>query len=236
MSDKLYLTCDCVGSAQVETFLSESTGSDNNKLCFRGKFQEAESKNINGRIYSKSILDREVIRLSDAVNNGRLVGELDHPSDSVIHFENASHKITKIWWDGNNLMGEGQILSTPAGEILQCLVKDGVPIGISSRGVGSGKTNDSGEMVIDENYKLITFDVVADPSTSNAYASPVKKENKQTNEHGAKTSDHNNSKEPNPKNHTKTEANLIDTTKNDNKKINYQAVIAFLKGSFQEKI
>lgn len=95
--------------------------------------------------------------------------------DSIVHLTNASHKITKLWWEGNILMGEGEALSTPHGKVLSALLADGAVFGISSRGVGSGKLNENGILVIGENYKLITFDAVADPSTINAYQKQVSK-------------------------------------------------------------
>ena len=91
-------------------------------------------------------------------------------SDSIIHFEKASHLITDLWWEGNVLMGEGEILPTPHGRILESLIKSGVRVGISSRGVGNGQVRPGdGVLVIGESYKLITFDIVADPSTFSAY-------------------------------------------------------------------
>ena len=98
---------------------------------------------------------------------------MDHPTDSIIHFTNASHKVTKLWWENNTLMGEGVILNTPSGKILRSLINDGVRVGISSRGVGNGKVNEDGILVIGESYKLITFDAVADPSTYAAFQKKV---------------------------------------------------------------
>ena len=94
-------------------------------------------------------------------------------SDSIIHFANCSHKITKLWWEGKTLMGEGLILDTPMGKLLRALINCGVRIGISSRGVGNGKVNEDGILVIGESYKLITFDAVADPSTTSAFQEKV---------------------------------------------------------------
>lgn len=93
--------------------------------------------------------------------------------DSIVHFKDASHKITKLWWEGKTLMGEGVILNTPCGKILRSLISDGVRIGISSRGVGSGSVNENGILVIGESYKLITFDTVSDPSTYSAFQKKV---------------------------------------------------------------
>lgn len=142
-------------------------------IKFRGKLQEADAVNKNNRKYTKSILEQNVKGLKEILENGGLVGELDHPSDSIVHFTNASHKITKLWWEGNVLMGEGVILSTPSGKVLQALISDGVRIGMSSRGVGNGKVDSSGVLVIGESYKLITFDAVADPSTYAAFQERV---------------------------------------------------------------
>jgi hypothetical protein len=174
VDNKMYLICDCVGSADIQ-ILNESNGSSmsSGPIRFRGKFQEADTLNKNRRRYGYPTLNREVGRLAEAIGERRLVGELDHPDNSIIHYENASHLITKLWWENKVLMGEGEILSTPAGQILEGIIKAGIPIGISSRGVGSGKTTSEGVMEIDENFRLITFDVVADPSTHSAYAGPI---------------------------------------------------------------
>ena len=140
---------------------------------FRGKFQEADAINKNQRMYPYNVLDINVRRLDEAIKNGGLIGEADHPADSIIHFANCSHKITKLWWEGKTLMGEGLILDTPMGKLLKALINCGVRIGISSRGVGNGKVNEDGILVIGESYKLITFDAVADPSTTAAFQEKV---------------------------------------------------------------
>jgi hypothetical protein len=109
----------------------------------------------------------------ESVRLRRLIGELDHPTDSIVHFSNASHLVTKLWWEGNILMGEGEVLNTPSGMILKKLLEANVGVGISSRGVGNGKVNENGILVIGESYKLITFDAVADPSTFSAFQEKV---------------------------------------------------------------
>ena len=152
-------------------------------IKFRGKFQEAEAVNKNKRLYPRDILEANTKRLIESMNNGGLCGELDHPTDSIVHFMNVSHKITKLWWEGNNLMGEGIILNTPNGRIVRSLISDGVRIGISSRGVGNGKVNENGVLVIGESYKLITFDVVADPSTYAAYQEKVSSDKRESVSH-----------------------------------------------------
>lgn len=166
-----------VSNCKMELNLNEST--DKGLTKFRGKFQEAEAVNKNKRIYPYTILDENLKKLIPVVEARGLVGELDHPADSIVHFEKCSHVITKLWWEGNNLMGEGEILNTPHGKILKALLNDGVRVGISSRGVGNGRNDENGILVIGESYKLITFDAVADPSTYSAYQEKVvgKKEN-----------------------------------------------------------
>ena len=170
--EKLMLLVDCCNGSEFCLELSEST-TVRGLTKFRGKFQEAEAANKNKRIYPFGVLDENVGRLQEAIADRRLIGELDHPTDSIIHFANASHIVTKLWWDANVLMGEGEILNTPHGKVLKALLEDGVKVGISSRGVGTGKVNEDGIMVIGESYKLITFDCVADPSTWEAYQKKV---------------------------------------------------------------
>jgi hypothetical protein len=161
---ELFLVEDCVGYATLA--LNESA---NGVVKFRGKFQEANQVNKNKRMYPYEILNSNVEKLVETVQQRGLFGELDHPTDSIIHLANTSHLITKLWWDGNCLMGEGEILNTPAGKVLRSFIEAGARIGISSRGVGNGQVNNEGVLVIGESYKLITFDAVADPSTPAAY-------------------------------------------------------------------
>ena len=167
------LLIDCCGNSGFELQLSESTSTRGGLTKFRGKFQEAEAVNKNKRMYPYDVLNENIGRLQEAIDDRRLVGELDHPTDSIIHFANTSHVVTKLWWEGNVLMGEGEILNTPSGMILKSLIDGGVKVGISSRGVGNGKVNEDGILVIGESYKLITFDAVADPSTFAAFQEKV---------------------------------------------------------------
>lgn len=173
MDQQMLLIDSCLSSC-FELHLTESA--KNGRTKFRGKFQEAEAVNKNKRIYPYDVLAENVSRLQEAISDRRLLGELDHPADSIIHFANASHIVTKLWWDGNVLMGEGEILTTPSGEVLRRIINDGVKVGISSRGVGNGKVNEEGILVIGESYKLITFDAVADPSCFEAYQKAVVKD------------------------------------------------------------
>lgn len=165
------LLVDCCYDSSMTLELNES--SSDGRVKFRGKLQEAEAENKNKRIYPFKVLDENVKRLKPLIEDRRLVGELDHPTDSIIHFANASHVITRMWWEDTVLMGEGEILNTPHGKVLKALINDGVKIGMSSRGVGNGRTNENGTLIISEGYKLITFDAVADPSTFQAFQEKV---------------------------------------------------------------
>lgn len=178
---KQQLLIDCCNGSGFHLELNESTVKGG-LAKFRGKFQEAEAINKNKRMYPYDVLDENVKKLAEAINDRRLIGELDHPTDSIVHFANASHVVTKLWWENNTLMGEGEILSTPSGRILHALINDGVKIGISSRGVGQGTTNEDGILVIGEGYKLITFDAVADPSTYAAFQERVGTTNRRSDE------------------------------------------------------
>jgi len=172
MNNNQVLFIDGCNNGCFQMNLNESV-TDRGLTKFRGKFQEAEAVNKNKRIYPYGVLDENVKKLIPIIDARGLIGELDHPSDSIVHFEKASHVITKLWWEGNNLMGEGEILNTPHGKILKALLNDGVRVGISSRGVGNGRSDENGILVIGESYKLITFDAVADPSTHSAFQEKV---------------------------------------------------------------
>ncbi len=137
-------------------------------MMLSGKLQEADVQNGNGRIYPRKILEREVKTYQKLVQEKRALGELDHPEDSVINLKNASHMITEMWWDGPNVMGKVKILNTPSGKILQELVNDGVKLGISSRGLGS-VSEAQGRTIVEDDFQLICFDFVSEPSTPNAF-------------------------------------------------------------------
>ena len=137
-------------------------------MILSGKLQEADIQNGNGRIYPQKILEREMKNYTKLVKERRALGELDHPDDSVINLKNASHMVTDVWWDGSNVMGKVQVLNTPSGKILQELVGDGVKLGISSRGMGS-VTESAGQTIVEDDFQLICFDFVSEPSTPNAF-------------------------------------------------------------------
>ena len=133
-----------------------------------GKLQEADCKNGNGRVYEKKILEREVENYQKAIKERRALGELDHPEDQVINLKNASHLVTKVWWDGPSVMGKIQVLATPAGKVLTELINAGIKLGISSRGLGSVEKK-NGKTMVKDDFQLICFDIVSEPSTPDAF-------------------------------------------------------------------
>lgn len=141
------------------------------KIKIAGKFQEAEEPNNNKRKYRRPILESAVNNLQDKIKDRSLVGALDHPPNDIVHLSQASHLITKLYMKGNEVIGEAEILSTPSGKVVQALIEDGVKLGISSRGVGSLTEGKDGISEVNDDFKLITFDIVADPSTKGAFAS-----------------------------------------------------------------
>ena len=137
-------------------------------MILTGKLQEADRRNGNGRVYPFDILRREVENYAKLVKEQRSLGELDHPDDSVINLKNASHLVTEVWWDGKAVMGKVKVLNTPSGKILKELVNGGVKLGISSRGLGSVR-EESGNTVVEDDFQLICFDFVSEPSTPEAF-------------------------------------------------------------------
>lgn len=137
-------------------------------MMLTGIIQKSDTVNGNGRVYPHNVLMREVKNYSKIVEDRRALGELDHPDDSVINLKNASHMMTEVWWEGNNVMGKAKVLDTPAGKVLQELVKAGVSLGISSRGMGS-VSESQGNTVVEDDFQLICFDFVSEPSTPGAF-------------------------------------------------------------------
>jgi len=140
----------------------------NGTTILSGVMQKADALNGNGRVYPRNILEKEIKNYQKLVKERRSLGELDHPDDSVINLKNASHLVTDVWWDGENVMGKVRVLSTPSGQVLKSLVEAGVKLGISSRGLGSTKEK-NGKTYVNDDFQLICFDFVSEPSTPGAY-------------------------------------------------------------------
>ena len=127
-------------SAKLTIAENKQLGEGKSLVTLVGKLQEAEQKNGNGRVYPREILEREVKKYAEGpIKTRTALGELDHPEATVVNLANTSHVITEVWWDGNDLMGKLQLLPTPAGNIAKALVLSNIPLGISSRGMGSVK-------------------------------------------------------------------------------------------------
>jgi len=142
-------------------------------LMVEGRLQTAETKNGNGRRYPREILEREIERYKDGpIRESRALGELDHPDSQIINLKNVSHNIKDVWWDGNDVMGKIEILPTPSGNILVQLFKNGITVGVSSRGMGSLKPIGETQEVQDD-FELLCWDFVSTPSTPGAYVHPI---------------------------------------------------------------
>lgn len=148
--------------------IRESREQNGGKIVMRGILQKSDTLNQNGRIYPRTILEREVRNYQKFINERRALGECDHPESSVIELKNVSHLVTRAWMEGDICMGEVELLDTPAGKILQSLVEAGVTLGISSRGVGSTR-RDGDHQVVQDDYQLICWDFVSEPSTPGAF-------------------------------------------------------------------
>ena len=141
---------------------------ENNAMFLTGVMQRSDAQNGNGRVYPHAILEREIGNYAKLVKERRALGELDHPEDSVINLKNASHMVTEVWWDGKDVMGKVQVLNTPSGQVLRSLVESGVKLGISSRGLGSVHES-QGRTIVEDDFQLICFDFVSEPSTTGAF-------------------------------------------------------------------
>jgi len=182
MSNKMVLTeyyalCDGGVCQDLLTEEEKRDMADGKAFYMTGVMQRADARNGNGRIYGKKVLQREIENYHKLVKERRALGELDHPDDSVINLKNASHLVTDIWWNGDDVMGKVQVLDTPSGQVLKSLAKAGVSLGISSRGLGSVK-EEMGNTIVEDDFQLICFDFVSEPSTTGAF---MVKENKEPN-------------------------------------------------------
>ena len=159
---------------KVDKLLVERSIKENKPLIVTGVLQRAEAKNQNGRVYPKEILKREVeAYMNGPVKENRAMGELDHPESSVINLQNVSHNIKRCWWDGDDVMGDVEVLPTPAGNILKALFASGITVGISSRGTGSVQQTNEGTLEVQPDFELVCWDFVSNPSTHGAFLHPT---------------------------------------------------------------
>jgi len=180
---------DYIGSITVTPEqINESIAKNGGKVLVSGIMQRGssggdENFNQNGRSYPLPILQREADKYKKSlVAERRALGELDHPESSVVNLSNVSHNVVDLWWDGNNLMGKIEILPTPAGNIAKELLKAGIRLGISSRGMGSVKNLGEGKVEVQDDYEIVCWDLVSNPSTQGAFMSSTLNEgiNKET--------------------------------------------------------
>lgn len=153
----------------VENLQVLTEGKSNDTMKIKGVFGRCNEKNNNGRIYPTNVLEGQLQKVQPLIEERRLCGELDHPQNDTVKLSNASHLITKLEMKGNELIGEAEILKTPAGLTAKALVEGGVKIGISSRGMGTLSEDAKGNKIVNEDFRLVTFDLVADPSTRGAF-------------------------------------------------------------------
>ena len=157
--------------------INESMNRNGGRLIVEGVLQRSGAKNQNGRIYPKDILAREVAQYKKIqIAEKRALGELDHPESSVVNLNNVSHNVIDCWWKGDDVVGKVEILSTPSGNILKELLKAGILLGISSRGLGSVKDIGEGTVQVEEDFELICWDFVSNPSTHGAFMKPIQSE------------------------------------------------------------
>jgi hypothetical protein len=162
-----------------ESFIYENTNTSTNKVMYVDcVLQKANTKNRNGRIYPKAILEREMNKYAESIKDGNAVSENGHPDSTVIDLNNIPHRVVKYWWDGDTVMGTLEILTSESymktgqgwlpGDKIAEYLKKGVKLGISSRGVGSVQSKGGVDYVQDD-FELIGFDLVHSPSTIGAY-------------------------------------------------------------------
>ena len=153
--------------------LTETRKSPNGNSIVEGILATVEVKNGIGRYYSKVLWERELDKYIVLIKDRRACGELDHPDSQIINLKNVSHNIAKIWWDGDNVMGAIEILSTPSGNILKELINAGIKVGVSSRGMGSLKQ--VGEVLeVQDDFELLCWDFVSIPSNPGSFMSPLR--------------------------------------------------------------
>lgn len=166
-----------------KTSLNESL--KDGKLYVTGVLQRADVKNQNGRVYPVDVLKREAEKyMQNFVKQRRAMGELDHPESSVVNLKNVSHNIVDMGWESKDLVGTVEILPTPSGNILKDLLQSGILLGISSRGLGSVKKDmRENADVVQDDFDLIAFDFVSNPSTQGAFMYPQGKINESVDQH-----------------------------------------------------
>ena len=159
----------------IETNLFEGRVNEDSsgRTLIKGVLQRSGAENQNGRVYPREVLEREIDKYQTLVKERRALGELDHPDSSVINLKNVSHNIKEVHWEGNDVIGTVEILPTPSGNILKELLRAGILLGISSRGMGSTQPMKDNKLLVGEDFELIGWDFVSNPSTHGAFMTPM---------------------------------------------------------------
>lgn len=151
----------------------ESAKGGEKKYIIDGVFMQAEQVNRNRRVYPKKVLENAVSKyLTEYVNKGRAVGELNHPDGPTINLDKVSHRITELSWNGNDVVGKALILNTPMGNIVKGLLEGGCQLGVSSRGMGTVASK-NGRSEVNDDFTLSTIDIVQDPSAPSAFVNGI---------------------------------------------------------------
>ena len=166
------LLIDCTPFNISKQSLLESLNDPNKPFRVQGLLTSANKKNQNDRIYPKAILEREVAKYQQFIQDNRAVGELDHPDSSIIELKNVSHRLIEAHWQGDDLYGTFEILTTPSGNILRELLRNGVTLGVSSRAMGS-VTENGDTVMVEDDLELICWDFVSNPSNYGSFVSPI---------------------------------------------------------------
>jgi hypothetical protein len=156
-------------SSSGGTLIKESSEAHGGRTMMRGIIQRANTKNHNNRIYPRMVLQREADTYMKAVRENRAMGELDHPETATVSLDRVSHVVREMEWKGDELHGMIEVLDTPKGQILKTLINSNITFGISSRGVGSTTKNESGCDMVQDDFNLVAFDIVSEPSTPGAF-------------------------------------------------------------------
>lgn len=153
--------------------LQESKSGDNKHWYLEGIFMQAEKQNGNGRVYPKTVLTEAIDKMLAKMDSGyNVLGELEHPEKLTVDLNNVSHVVESFKWSGDNIMGKAKVLDTPKGNIVKALLKEGIKLGVSSR--GSGATSYKDDITLVESFNLITVDIVATPSAPEAFPTSLR--------------------------------------------------------------
>lgn len=175
MNPNKTLLVECITFEADPRLLREAAEQHPNKpFRVQGVLQRKGKKNQNGRIYPDEVLIREAQKYAQTfIADRRAMGELDHPESSVVNLKNVSHNVIEMHWQGDDLVGTVEVLTTPNGNILRELFRNGIKLGISSRGLGTLKKISENSAIVGDDFELIAFDFVSNPSTQGAFMAPV---------------------------------------------------------------